>query len=61
AGSAYAREESRGSHFRSDFPKRTPASARRSILTLDDLDAICASAAEARYAPDNVIHATFGS
>jgi L-aspartate oxidase len=34
AASAYARMESRGGHFRSDFPAADPAQARRRFLTL---------------------------
>lgn len=34
ATSAYVREESRGAHFRSDFPKANPDFARRTMTTL---------------------------
>jgi len=34
ATSAYVREESRGAHFRSDFPQTDPALARRTMTTL---------------------------
>jgi L-aspartate oxidase len=37
AAAALAREESRGGHYRSDFPKADPARARRTYLRLDDL------------------------
>lgn len=36
AASAYARTESRGGHFRSDFPRSDPAQAARSFITLAD-------------------------
>ena len=37
---ALRREESRGGHYRSDFPKSDPAQAKRTFLTLDDARAI---------------------
>jgi L-aspartate oxidase len=37
AAAALAREESRGGHYRSDFPAADPARARRTYLRLDDL------------------------
>jgi L-aspartate oxidase len=36
AAGAYLRRESRGGHFRTDFPATDPAQARRSSLTLDE-------------------------
>jgi len=41
---AFARHESRGGHFRSDFPAADPALARRTFLTLAEARAIAASA-----------------
>jgi len=40
AAAAYTRTESRGGHYRSDFPKPDPAQAKRSYLTLADARAI---------------------
>jgi L-aspartate oxidase len=40
AAAAYVRTESRGAHFRSDFPQPDPAQAKRSYLTLADARAI---------------------
>ena len=39
AVAAHDRKESRGGHFRADFPAAVPALARRSFLTLADADA----------------------
>ena len=36
AASAFLRRESRGGHFRTDFPAADPALARRSFITLDE-------------------------
>jgi L-aspartate oxidase len=44
ASSAFARTESRGGHFRADFPKSDPAQGRRSFITLNDAHAIAARA-----------------
>lgn len=43
---ALAREESRGGHFRADFPQADPARARRTRITLDEARAIRARATE---------------
>ena len=43
AAAALRREESRGSHCRTDFPNRSPRWARRMTLTLDQADAMARS------------------
>jgi L-aspartate oxidase len=40
AAAALMRKESRGGHYRTDFPKANPALAYRTFLTLADLDAM---------------------
>jgi len=40
AAAAYKRCESRGAHYRSDFPTADPKQARRSFLTLAQARAI---------------------
>ena len=46
AAAALAREESRGGHFRADFPQADPTRARRTRITLDEACAIRARAME---------------
>jgi L-aspartate oxidase len=45
---ALLREESRGAHFRSDFPEARDEWRRRQVFGLADLDAVAANAAMAR-------------
>lgn len=47
AGSALMRTESRGGHFRSDFPHAEPALQHRSAVTLREIRAVGASASRA--------------
>ncbi len=44
SSSAYARRESRGAHFRSDFPAPLPELAQRSRFTLRDVESIAVQA-----------------
>jgi L-aspartate oxidase len=46
AAGALAREESRGGHFRSDFPEPREAWRHRTFMTLDDANRIAAGAGE---------------
>lgn len=43
---ALKREESRGGHFRKDFPQENPDMASRSYTTLKEVEAITAEALE---------------
>jgi len=46
AASAFARQESRGAHFRSDHPTETPALAQRTMTTLADARDVAADLTE---------------
>ena len=46
AASAWARRESRGAHYRIDYPAEKPALARRTMTTLAAAREIAASLAE---------------
>jgi L-aspartate oxidase len=48
AAAALRREESRGGHYRSDFPKADPAQAKRTFITLEDAREIAAAVDVAR-------------
>lgn len=57
---ALQREESRGSHFRTDFPEADAQWARHTYLTIEDLERISQQARASDHAGTNVVHATFG-
>lgn len=48
AAAAFARTESRGGHYRADYPASDPGWQRRTIMTLADADAITAELADRR-------------
>jgi L-aspartate oxidase len=48
---AWQRRESRGAHYRSDYPSEDQAQGRRSLLTLEKARSIAAEATEDRDAP----------
>ncbi len=54
AAGALEREESRGAHFRADYPQPQPRLAQRSYLTLDRVRALSAQAATEVNAPQHL-------
>ncbi|MEP0234115.1 L-aspartate oxidase [Roseibium sp.] len=59
AAAALKRAESRGGHFRADYPDADPAQARRSYITLDEVNAIAEAAAD--QAAGNSVSNAMGS
>lgn len=57
---ALQREESRGSHFRIDFPEAHETWQHHTHLTVDDVDKLTQRARGSGLSGSNVIHATFG-
>ena len=51
AAGALARTESRGGHYRADFPAHDPAWQHRTYITLAEAEAISAAAVGARRVP----------
>lgn len=56
AGAALMRKESRGGHFRSDYPDAEPGLAKRSFITLTDIETLKAKARKTSKPMEPALH-----